>query len=179
MPSAFQSIHLYPELQQVVAQYSMLYAEACNCLDKMMYVNDGRVQPHSWKVLPVLPEPEDHNFISDAALQQIQLLVPQTVSLFASFSAVAAYAYAVLEPKAIIAAHKHHNPYITASLCLACGDDCFIRVNNEKRYYKKKEIIVFDYTQTHEVVNNSDVPRLVLLMLLPNREPNNTQGEDC
>jgi aspartyl/asparaginyl beta-hydroxylase (cupin superfamily) len=121
------------------------------------------------KVLPVLPEPEDRNFISDAALQQVQLLVPQTVSLFATLPNVIAYAYALLQPKAVIAAHRHQNPYVTASFCLACGDDCFIRVNNETRQYKEKEMIVFDYTQTHEVVNNGNTPRLALLMLLPNR----------
>jgi aspartyl/asparaginyl beta-hydroxylase (cupin superfamily) len=47
--------------------------------------------------------------------------------------------------------------------------NAFIRVNGESKYFKEGELIIFDYTKTHEVINNGLHDRMVLLMLLETR----------
>jgi len=44
--------------------------------------------------------------------------------------------------------------------------DCYLRVGGEKRSYREGEWIGFDDSYLHEVVNNSDTPRLVLIIEL-------------
>jgi hypothetical protein len=169
MPN-FQHIDLYPELMIVQQRFDILYADAIRCMNKMIPVRDKRVKNDNWKVLPLVLEEEDRNFINDLESKKLQDIVPATFSLLSQIPSIKAFAYSQLQPHSIIAAHKHSNPFVTASFCLSCEPaSCYIKVNDEIRFFEEKELIIFDYTQMHEVVNNGNLARVVLLMLLENR----------
>jgi len=51
------------------------------------------------------------------------------------------------------------------------GGDCWIRIGNEKKYFKEGECIVFDETVDHEVRNASQQPRVVLYLDIYRRLP--------
>ncbi len=71
-------------------------------------------------------------------------------------------AFSALGANSIIKRHKHDNPYVTAIVCLQAKGDVYIENGDEKRNLTEGKITVFDYTFEHEVINNSDVERVVL-----------------
>ena len=167
--TVFQSIDMYPELCAVQAEWQTIREEAIGSLESMTYIRDNRVRPQEWKVLPLMPEEEDRRIIPEEICRQSRRLAPRTIQLVESVPKLKAYAFSVLRPQGHIRPHRHTNPYVTASLCLQSGGESYIIVDGQRRDYRDGEIIIFDYTRTHEVVNRGNDDRIVLLISVDNR----------
>jgi aspartyl/asparaginyl beta-hydroxylase (cupin superfamily) len=165
----FQTLELYPELLEIKNHFKEIKDEVFSLNDKMFSIQDYRVNTNVWNVFPLLPEEEDRAIVSDEVWKKNQLLAPLTTSILSSISCLEAYSFSSLKPSGHIRPHKHENPYITASLCIQDGGDSYMVVNGIKSTFKTEEILIFDYTQEHEVFNNGTQDRIVLLMLLKNR----------
>jgi aspartyl/asparaginyl beta-hydroxylase (cupin superfamily) len=167
--SAFQSASVYPELLPVIDRLPCIYREAILSNKNRVRVTDSRMHSNAWHVLPLKVEAEDATVMSDGLCQANQRLAPDTCNLLSAIPTIKAYAFSILQPTGHILPHSHENPFVTAMLCLKDGGNAFIRVNGESKYFKEGELIIFDYTKTHEVINNGLHDRMVLLMLLENR----------
>ena len=70
-----------------------------------------------------------------------------------------------------IKSHSHHQKMVTGILTLDCGNDSYIEVDGyeerEKKFFEEGQFLFFDYSLFHRVVNNDEVGRMVLLLLLP------------
>ena len=166
---AFHSPTLYPELATLQVHFAEIRAEALACRSSMIDIADGRAAPSAWHILPLLAEKEDRAVFSDAQCSANRLLVPCTLDILSAIPQLHAYAFSVLDPGKTILPHRHVNPFVTAAFCLQDGGDAYIAVNGERRAFHEKQIIIFDYTQEHEVVNNGTEERIVLLLLMNNR----------
>lgn len=168
-PQAFHSPTLYPELDILWLHFVEIRAEALSCRLSMIDIADGRTTPGAWHILPLLAEREDRAVFSDAQCAHNRLLVPRILEILSAIPDLHAYAFSVLDPGKKILPHRHVNPFVTAAFCLQDGGDSYILVNGERRDFHDKEIIIFDYTQEHEVINNGVQERIVLLLLMKNR----------
>jgi aspartyl/asparaginyl beta-hydroxylase (cupin superfamily) len=167
---AFQTLERYPELQEVMQQFEAIRREALSLKSQMIPLNDERVDANVWSVFPLLPEEEDRVVIPEYLWKKNQRLAPKTTRILSSISSLLAYSFSSLKPNGHIRPHVHENPYVTATLCLQDGGDSYIVVNGEKAQFKSGEMIIFDYRQEHEVINLGTDDRVVLLMLLENRQ---------
>lgn len=71
----------------------------------------------------------------------------------------------LLEPKAYIKPHRDSgNQLLTCHLGLRIPNDCAIRVGGETRTWSEGRCLIFDTTFEHEAWNESDEPRVVLLV---------------
>jgi aspartyl/asparaginyl beta-hydroxylase (cupin superfamily) len=159
----------FPQLTVLTDAFEEIRLEALATLPHVTYVADRRVQPEEWGVLPFWLDADDRRVIGDEQCARNRLLAPRTVELLESIGPVEEASFSSLAPGATIAPHRHYRPFVTASLCLAGGDDASITVGGETRPYANGEWLVFDYTQSHSVVNRGPNPRTVLLVLLDAR----------
>jgi len=167
--AVFQPLGWYPELHPIQQEWQVFRAEALGALPHMTFIRDHRVDGNSWKVLPLLPEAEDRSLISLEVSRRARELAPRTVAAVEGVANIQAYAISVLTAGGKIRAHHHHNRYVTATLCLQSGSESYISVAGERRDFRDGELLIFDYTLSHEVVNRGSEDRIVLLMLLDNR----------
>lgn len=165
---AFHPTDLYPVLDELEKHWMALKIEAIHSLKKMFYISDERINNNEWRVLPLVPEEEDRIHMDPSVIKNARKYAPFTCKLLDGIHNIHAYAFSSLAPKATIKAHQHHNPYVTAMLCLQADGDVYIENDGQRKYFKEGETIVFDYTLMHKVVNNSDTERIVLLILMDN-----------
>lgn len=128
----------------------------------------GQIKP-SW-ILPLVPEAEDRHVFTEDVYARARSLAPTTCERVGAIPYVKAFAFSRLMPGEHIPSHEHWNPYLTALLCLQGGAGCRILVRGERRDFVDGQYIVFDYTLPHEVFNDGDLERIVLLILIAKRE---------
>lgn len=166
---AFYEPSRYPDVDALRPLVSTLLGEA-----RQVYAGLGArlaVLGDSY-ILPLVPEPEDSNPISDQVFAQARTLAPITTAKMSELPYIVSYAFSRVAPGAEIPEHDHWNPYLVALLCLTTGPGVWIRVGGETRTFAQGEIILFDYTLPHAVANPSDQERIVLLMVIdPKRAP--------
>lgn len=167
--TAFHSLTLYPELETLQIHFAQIRAEALACRSSMIDIADGRTAAGAWHILPLLAEKEDRAVFSDELCSHNRLLVPHTTEILSAIPNLHAYAISALDPGKKILPHRHVNPFVTAAFCLQNGGDAYLLVNGERCDFHDHEIVIFDYTQEHEVVNNGEQERIVLLLLMSNR----------
>jgi len=104
-------------------------------------------------------------------------LCPQTTALLESIPCMTTAFFSVLSPRKHIPAHRGiYKGLIRCHLGLIIPGnphDCSMRIENNFIYWKEGEAIVFDDTREHEVWNNTDQTRVVLLLdvIRPYRSP--------
>ncbi len=94
-------------------------------------------------------------------------LCPETVKLIQSIPEVHLAMFSILMPGSKITPH-----YGPTRMCLRYhlgistpnSKDCFINVSGEKYFWKDEEDVMFDDTFRHEVVNNTNFPRIILFL---------------
>ncbi|WP_298315512.1 aspartyl/asparaginyl beta-hydroxylase domain-containing protein [uncultured Aquimarina sp.] len=166
----FQTSDLYPELIGIKQHLDSIKEEALLVRNQMSAIEDQRVELDVWNVFSLLPEEEDKVIVSDETWKTNQKLAPISTKILSEIEGLKAYAFSCLAPGGHIRPHKHNNPYVTAILCIQDGGDSYIKVEGEKKKFKNGEFIIFDYTKEHEVYNNGSSDRIVLLILLDNRD---------
>ena len=165
-PEPFIDADRYPDLTSLTESWREIRDEAVASATEMTFLADNRVGPTDWAVLPLWLEEDDRHVLGEELCAKNRLLVPTTVGLLSSIGPVEAASFSSLAPGASIAGHCHHRPFVTASLCLDGDEDASISVGGQTRCYTNGAWIVFDYTQSHSVVNRGPNPRIVLLVLL-------------
>jgi aspartyl/asparaginyl beta-hydroxylase (cupin superfamily) len=162
----FFSSEDYPELATLTTAWRDIRAEALAAVPSMTFVRDNRVAAWTWGVLPFRVEADDRQVITDEQCVANRAVAPRTVGLVEALGVpVEAFSFSLLAAGATIAEHRHHEPFVTAALCLS-GEGATIRVGGETRSYVDGQWILFDYTQPHSVTNKGPEPRVVLLVLV-------------
>lgn len=165
---AFLPLDRFPELLEVQSSWMDLQREAVVTLDTIG--NElGDAIGASW-ILPLIPEDEDRHKFADHVYARACSLAPLAASLRSRIPYILAIAFSKLAAGQHIAEHRHWNPYFTAVLCLQGGAHSHIIVGGERRDFCDGEMFVFDYRMTHEVQNNGEVDRIVLLLLIDPRQ---------
>jgi aspartyl/asparaginyl beta-hydroxylase (cupin superfamily) len=176
MRQAFFSLDTYPELEPVLQRWREICSEAQTFLNEMIWIEDDRTNGKVWAFAPLQPEEEDRDPYLDALSVYFRSLSPLTVELVSSIPTVLGYGFSLLLAKSTIGAHSHSNPFVTAMLGLSVGGSCWIKVGPETRQIQSGEMLIFDYSLSHEVYNQDNKDRLVLLILLPNKSLNSNTG---
>ena len=92
---------------------------------------------------------------------------PETYKILSKIPGCSAAMFSVLEPGKYIPAHKGIYKGIYRclfTLQLEKDADCWIRVADVKTFFKEAELIIFDETAEHEVMNASAKPRVALYL---------------
>lgn len=113
-----------------------------------------------WKVFPI----KFYGKINEEALK----LCPETCKTIEKCSDIQIAMFSILEPGKHIKPHKGpSNMFIRYQLGIKIPKNkknCYIKVNNIKYYWTEGESLIFDDTYIHEVVNNTNEPRIVLFI---------------
>ena len=120
----------------------------------------------NWKALPLV--------LFGYALTENAAQFPETMKILKQLPGCCGVMYSVLLPGKHIPPHQ--GIYKGIYRCLYTlqvekDADCWIRIADQKKYFKEAECIVFDETVEHEVKNASNSPRIVLYLDLYRRLP--------
>lgn len=165
----FQLLDFYPELILIKEKFEEIKNEATSVALNMIPINDHRIGKDEWFIFSLLPEIEDRPKVPTEMWMNNQLHAPVTTGAVGQLENVHAFAFSRLRPGGYIRSHRHHNPYVTAIFCIEDGGESYIQVEDEKRFFKNSEFIIFDYTKKHEVRNLGLEDRIVLLILIDNK----------
>ncbi len=101
------------------------------------------------------------------SLPSANKMCPKTVELLQSIPSVRGGMFALLPPEGRLGGHR--DPY-AGSLRYHLGlrtpnsEDCYIKVDGEKYFWKDGEAVIFDETFIHSAENKTDVNRIILFL---------------
>jgi aspartyl/asparaginyl beta-hydroxylase (cupin superfamily) len=159
----------YPELDPVRSEWREIRDEALSLQPAMMWIEDNRTTGKVWAFGPLLLEEGDRTRDRDHLSDLMRRRATRTMTLLRQIPTLLGCGFSLLVAHSRIDKHVHSMPFVTAILGLSRADPCWITVGSETERIREGELTIFDYTQPHEVVNASDVDRLALLVLLPNK----------
>ncbi|WP_139957876.1 aspartyl/asparaginyl beta-hydroxylase domain-containing protein [Flavicella sediminum] len=165
---AFHSLELYPQLALLFNNFQIFKQEALNCYSEHLTKFDEIDEEAALKVIPLRPEESDWERIPNEFIVKSRNLAPQTVHLVEPLENVKAFAFSSLKAGARITSYKGEKPYVMAMFCLQADKGVYLKNENKKQEIIEGELLIFDATMEHKVVNNSDKDRIVLLLLLDN-----------
>jgi aspartyl/asparaginyl beta-hydroxylase (cupin superfamily) len=167
--SAFFPTGDFPELEHLRCEWREIQDEARSLLPAMMWLEDDRTTGKVWALGPLILEEGDRTPDRDHLADDMRRRATRTMTLLRQIPTLLGCAFSLLVARSRIDKHIHSMPFVTAILGLSPADPCWITVGSETRHIHQGELTIFDYTQPHEVINASDVDRLALLILLPNK----------
>ena len=135
----------------------------------MMWIEDERTNERAWSFGPLVLEEAARKPHRDQLCEALRVKTPHTMKILQDVPRLLACGFSLLRAHSRIRMHSHVDPCVTASLCLSPADPCWITVGSEMRHFHQGELVVFDFTLPHEIVNASSTDRLALLILLPNK----------
>lgn len=95
-------------------------------------------------------------------------LCPVTTSILESIPGMKTAFFSVLSPRKHIPAHKGiYKGLLRSHLALQVPGnlgDCLMRIEDQQIFWEEGKVIIFDDTREHEVWNNTDEVRVVLLL---------------
>jgi aspartyl/asparaginyl beta-hydroxylase (cupin superfamily) len=159
----------YPELEFLRSEWRQIREEALSLLPAMMWLEDDRTTGKVWALGPLILEEGDRTPDRDLLADVMRRRAKWTMTLLHQIPTLLGCAFSLLVARSKIDKHIHSGAFITAILGLSPADPCWITVGRETQRIREGELTIFDYTQPHEVVNASNVDRLALLILLPNK----------
>ena len=110
-----------------------------------------------WEVSPL--------FLYGKKQEEICSLCPMTTRLVESIPGMVTAGFSKLESKTHITAHRgYSNELLRCHLGLIVPRSCCLRVGDEERAWSEGDCLIFDDTAVHEAWNNSDSPRIVMLV---------------
>ena len=166
---AFFSAKEYPELSMVCSEWRAIRDEGRDIRSDMMWIEDERTNKRTWSFGPLIVEEAAKTPHRSQLCDTLRIKTPRTMKMVRDIPGLLACGFSLVRAHSRIRRHSHVDPCVTASLCLSSADPCWIRVGAETRRFHPGELIVFDFTLPHEIVNESSTDRLNLLILLPNK----------
>ncbi len=105
-------------------------------------------------------------------------LCPQTTRILEKIPGVRSALFSILDPGARIPDHRGHlKGLLRGHLAMRVPEDrerCFLKVDGEVCHWEEGRLLIFDDSYRHEVQNNTDEERIVLLLHFD--RPMNKQG---
>jgi aspartyl/asparaginyl beta-hydroxylase (cupin superfamily) len=166
---AFFSQEEYPELAFIRNEWRTIRDEGRNLRDSMIWIEDRRTAGQVWAFAPLLMEEGQRTPDRDRLCEFLRARAPRTMTILRDIPTLLGCGFSLLLAQGRIGTHDHTRPFVTAILGLSSADPSWIKVGSETQFIRKGELVIFDYTLPHEVVNESSVDRLALLILLPNK----------
>ena len=166
---AFYSSEEYPELTSACSEWREIRDEGWGIRSEMMWIEDERTDDRAWSFGPLVVEEAARTSDRNRLCEALRVKTPHTMKILRDIPGLLACGFSLLRAHSRIRMHSHVDPCVTASLCLSPADPCWITAGCETRHFYQGELIIFDFTLPHEIVNDSSTDRLALLMLLPNK----------
>jgi beta-hydroxylase len=157
------TIEIFPHVELIRSSFPIIKKEALDILSSAKPIKNDLffrgIADEGWKRFYLKwygsPDP--------LALQKC----PETVKLIQSIPEVHLAMFSILMPGSKITPH-----YGPTRMCLRYhlgistpnSKDCHINVSGNKYFWKDQEDVMFDDTFRHEVVNNTDTPRIILFL---------------
>ncbi len=127
-------------------------------INKIIFYTDNNND--KWKAFPI----KFYGEINETAKK----LCPNLCNILNKCNDIHVAIISILEPGKHITPHKGPCSVILRyQLAIHIPKDknnCWIKINNQKYFWKEGESIIFDDTYIHEVLNDTNEPRIVLLM---------------
>ncbi|MDP1836022.1 MAG: aspartyl/asparaginyl beta-hydroxylase domain-containing protein [Chlamydiales bacterium] len=182
MEQPFYDLALYPDLQDLTRQYSIIVDEL---KQNQTWINWGsdRYDPTghckfltgSWTVCPIYFGNFDPNMVAipGMKLTEVRELIaslptkfPETTKLFQKIPSLNYCGFSRLHPHSNLAPHKHVNSAALIyhlGLIIPPGHSCGLKVGDQTHTWTKPgDAVVFDDTLEHSAWNNSDQERIIL-----------------
>lgn len=124
-----------------------------------LFFEDKIIQTNKWKKVYLKWYSESPNYAYK--------LFPSTMEFIDNHKDIKLAMFSLLEPGGRILPHRGPFPgCIRVHLCLTGPnhDDCYINVGGKKYSWREGEIVCFDDTYRHYVVNNTNKERVVLFL---------------
>jgi len=153
----FSGVDKYPFLQKlmnnwpaILEEYKKVQALAVEWPEKFLYT-DG------WSVIGLRFQTEDN--------KSVQALCPVTMRVINEIADVTTAGFSILKAGTIIHPHEGYTDEVyRVHLGLICPEGAWIKVGDEVMTWTEGEAFVFDDTNTHEVQNNSNADRVILIL---------------
>jgi hypothetical protein len=156
----------FPELEAPLANWKAIRDEAFAVTSGPLWERLRVLGGMTPIVFPLLPEPSDSSDVHDPLYADARKAAPLTTRLVTSIPYIIAFAFARLQPHDVIPPHEHYSPRLIALLCLQSGGASHIIVGGERRDFEDGQLMVFDYTHSHETFNHGTGDRVALLMTI-------------
>jgi aspartyl/asparaginyl beta-hydroxylase (cupin superfamily) len=128
---------------------------------KFIYTNE-------WKLVPLVDHSRmaQHGMVgTKEELDQIRSHFPRTVAVVDGLDGIVTAGFSRLTPKSVIHPHKGIDHTVLRShLGLITPDNCALNCHGQVRSWSEGSVWLFDDTYAHEVWNESDAARVVLIM---------------
>jgi beta-hydroxylase len=164
-PRPYLSLTHFPELRMLTDNWQAIREEGLQLLDKgyvCTAVNHNDLGFHTffhkgWKRFYLK--------WYDTPLPSAQRLCPHTIKLLENVPSVHGAMFALLPPGGRLS--QHRDPWAGSlryhlGLCTPNNDNCWIKVDGERKSWRDGEAMLFDETYVHEAKNESDTNRLIL-----------------
>jgi aspartyl/asparaginyl beta-hydroxylase (cupin superfamily) len=153
----FSGVDKYPFLKSledtwetILEEYKKVQAHAVAWPEKFLYT-DG------WTVVGLRFQSEDY--------AHMQTLCPVTTKIINEIPNVTTAGFSILKAGNIIHPHEGYTDEVyRAHLGLICPEGAWIKVGDEVMTWTEGKVFVFDDTNTHEVQNNSNTDRVILML---------------
>lgn len=170
-PTLFYNTKDYVFLQPLIDNFVVIKKELLNLIELK--------QDNQWlKTFPTYVKSDKHkawkvfsfNFFCMKFPSHAKLC-PNTAELIYSIPEILSCDFSSMEPHTHILPHKGYSKMVLRChlpLIIPNQELCAIRVGNETKNWKEKELLIFDDSFEHEAWNNSDEQRVVLMFDIPN-----------
>lgn len=171
-PTFFDVEQICPELTQLTLNFDVIKSELVQALHKKPHLPRYHdVDPGEYKISNTLHMDKNWNvfmlYLLGYKPEDNRSLCPQTCSLLAQVPNMLQAFFSILDPGKSIPLHEGpYYGYLRYHLGLQVPkvDPPTLRINNQPYTWKEGEAVLFDDSWPHEVINNSNEPRAVLIV---------------
>lgn len=156
--NGYQPRENYPFLDPLEQNAATIIAEfKAIAPDDYFAYHDPNLTKKDWRTFPL--------YFRGKKLDANCARCPETARLIQDIPGINLAAFSILDPKGRFKAHRG-NPLGTMRVHMGVDvpPDCFFRVGSEVRPWVEGQCFVFDETYMHEAWNDSDRPRVVLIV---------------
>lgn len=160
---SYWDITSFKGIKELIENTEIIYQEFLQFIQKQKMESHFNItmveKPNTWKVRSLR--------VWSVEMYQYQKFFPKTMQLLSNIDNVINVGFNLLEPHSKIKEHQGDtNAIIRCHLPLEVpqeNEKCFLVVKNEKKHWKKGEVLAFTDAYTHYAENSTNERRIILL----------------
>lgn len=157
MSSQFTGVDHYPQFKYLEDNWKTILAEYTSIKDMTFNWPEPDLYNEGWTILPIR--------FKGMEIKEIQDACPFTTSAVNTIPNIVNAGFSILQSGTVIYPHTGYTEEVLrVHLGLVCPRGAWIKVGDEKSEWQEGKVFVFDDTILHEAQNNSDTPRVILLL---------------